>query len=103
MSEAIDVLKQRWLSARGVENEARNELVTAALNAYRFDVGDLVKVYGKTGRIVRISAEVRERRGSGADVIIRPSIFPLKKDGSVAKVGEIFLWNDEDLTPAECK
>lgn len=96
----LDELKQRYLNAEVELSAARKALQDAALEVFHLHVGNVIEVShrGKATRaqITKIEVSVHSYKGK-VSVELKPSVFPFKKDGTVAKVGELFIWSENEI------
>lgn len=98
----IQDLKEAYAVAEDAFKAAEAKLKEAAIGIYRLKVGDKVQVETyrgvKTGQVTRITVSITRYNPLLTRVSIRPEIYPFKKDGSVAVIGEIYVSDDNKIT-----
>jgi hypothetical protein len=92
MNKSIEELLREWTEAKAATEKAYNDLKDAAIAAYEIKVGDTVRIGKKVGVVTRLRFSTIWRANEGLQVDITPIAHPLKKDGTVSKVGEIHSW-----------
>lgn len=93
LSPEINRLFGEFKQARTVQDEAYNKLREAALDEYPIKVGDKVKIGTKIGRVKSVQFKINWQ----GDIEISVFAYPIKKDGTTARIGEIRSWFDVEL------
>lgn len=101
----LDTLKREWSMASKIANASREALREHVLSAFHLHVGDKIKVvsYGreKIAVVTSIRFDVQIAIDGTVKVTLRPIAYPLKKNGNIAEVGQIYIWHDDKVEVLE--
>lgn len=105
MSAELEHLKRAYAQAKEDLEEAQEALRLRAIDEFKWKTGDKIQVTSnrgevKVGRIVGIHFSVIAN-GEKVYVHLRPLAFPLKKDGTAARIGEFYLYDQDRIVLLE--
>lgn len=107
-SEKVEQLLAEYQAADKETKAMYEALRVASLDEFFLKTGDKVRVHVKKGTwerqqvvekigIVKSIEFSIDHFGKAPKVQLKPVVLPLKKDGTMAQIGEIYIWTDTKI------